>query len=127
MRLARNSTALLKLTRPARSVFARRPSIAPARAAEMFETVARHAVAHVERQDDVERDLLEADDVDGLGDAFVADVEVGRRQPSDGPAILRDEHVDADRLEPARKRRGLRCEENASTPSNAGHRRRGEP
>ena len=58
----------------------------------------RDAVAHVERQDDVERDLLEAGVIDLLRHAVVEQLEVSGLEAEHRAAVVRDQHVDAHRF-----------------------------
>ena len=74
-----------------------------------IETVARDAVAHVEREDRIERNLLEADEIDLLRHAVVDHLEIRSREAAHRLSLIGDEHIDADRLDPRRKARLLRA------------------
>ena len=79
-----------------------------ARAPQVVEPLARDAVAHVEAENHVERNLLEADEIDLLRHAVVEDLEVGGFQAGDRLAFVGDEDVDAHRFYFRRERRLLR-------------------
>ena len=76
-------------------------------AAQLVQPFAGHAVAHVEREDDVERDFIEADQVDDLRHTVVDDLEVAGTQAADRLAVIGNEHVDADGFDLRRERRAL--------------------
>ena len=61
-----------------------------------IEPRAADAVAHVERERDVDRLTLERTHADGLRPAVVGDDQVGRRQPGDRAAVVEDERLDPD-------------------------------
>ena len=68
----------------------------------------RHARAGVEREKDVQRDLLKADEIDRLRYAVVAHLEVAGAEPGDDLAAVGHEHVHSNRLALRRKGRLLR-------------------
>ena len=79
--------------------------------------VAGDALAEIERQSDVQRDFAEADDVDLLRHAVVANDEVGWRQSAQRLARrIGDQHVDADAFD-ARREGRLRRHDAASSAS----------
>ena len=61
---------------------------------------AGHTRAHIESKYEVERNLLEAHQVDALEHAIVADLEVVGTEPCDWTTALRHQHVDAHGLGP---------------------------
>ncbi len=71
---------------------------------------AADALAHVERQHDVERNLLEADEVDLLRHAIVQHFEVGRLEADDRFVAIGDEDVHAYGLDLRREHDTLRLE-----------------
>src|ERR1700752_669189 len=74
----------------------------------MLQPLSIHALADVEPEDDVERDLLEANEVHFLQDAFVPDLEILWPQPTDDLTAILDQHFDSNSLYARRKRRLLR-------------------
>ena len=68
---------------------------------QVAEPQALQARAHVERQHHVQRNLLEAREIDALAHAIVQHLEIGRRQPLHRPAVLGHQHIDAHRLDSA--------------------------
>ena len=74
----------------------------------MLQPLSIHALADVETENDIQRDLLEADEVHLLQDALVADLEVLRSEAAHDLAAIRDEHVHANRVDARRERRLLR-------------------
>src|SRR5688572_16095542 len=80
----------------------------------MVQTLADHALAHVESEDHVDRQLLERGEVDLLHHTVVDDLEIRRPQPADDAAVVGDEDVNAHRLEPAGKRGRLRCHDGST-------------
>ena len=84
------STRWLKVT-SARAVVTRESCHhRAARRLQLGQRLAHHAPAHVQREDDVERDRVERREVHLLADAVVEHLEVGRRQPAHRlPAIGR--------------------------------------
>jgi hypothetical protein len=75
--------------------------------AKTIEAIPRDAVAHVEGEHDVQRNLLEADEVDLLEHAVVADLEVGPTETSHGTVAVGDKDVHPHGVDPARERRLL--------------------
>ena len=73
----------------------------------MVQAFARHAVAHVEREHDVEGHLLEAHELDILPDTVVEHLEVSRPESGHRLSVLGHERVDAHRFHPRRERRPL--------------------
>ena len=66
-----------------------------ARGDEILLPLPGRAGARIEREHRIDRDVGCIDDVDGLEDAVVAQLEVGGRQAGDRVAAVRDEHVHA--------------------------------
>src|SRR5262245_29554043 len=74
----------------------------------MLESFAVDALADIEAEHDVQRELLEPDQVDLLRHAFVFDFEVRGAKPGDDLTAIRDQHVDTDGFHTRRERRLLR-------------------
>jgi hypothetical protein len=75
-------------------------------APQMVESLSRDAFADVKTENDVERKLFEADEINFLQHSIVSDLEILRPKPADNLATIRDEHVHANRVN-ARRERGL--------------------
>jgi len=91
-----------------RAVLARQPpKHSVARRTQMVQAFARHAIAHVKDEHDVEGHLLEAHEVDILPDAVVEHLEVSRPESGHRLSVLGHERVDAHRFHPRRERRPL--------------------
>jgi hypothetical protein len=70
---------------------------------KVVERFSSHTVADVEREDDVERQLFEADEVDRLGNTVVEHVEVPCGESAHRNAVLRHQDVDTHGLDPGRE------------------------
>ncbi len=69
----------------------------------MTEPQSLKARTHIEREHDIQRNLLEAGEIDFLPDTVVEDLEIGRSQPLDRTPALGDQHVDSNGFNPARE------------------------
>ena len=90
---------------------------------QMAKRLARHARAHVEREQQVEWQVFEGHRFDLLTDAAVAQIEVGGGKAGDGTAAARDEDVDAHRID-ARSEHRLRRHEHRDERHERGTKRR---
>ena len=84
----------------------------------MIQPLARHALAHIEREDDVQRNLLVADEVHLLRDVVVENLEIAARQSENRRALLGNQHVDTNSFDFRGERWHLRLR---------GHRDRRQP
>ena len=75
--------------------------------AKMIEPFAGHAIAHVERQDQVDRNLLEADEIHWLPYAVIEHLEVSGRQPLERHAAFADQDIDGAPPRPCSRRRAV--------------------
>ena len=62
---------------------------------QIDQAIAGDALAHVERQNHIQREFFEAYEIDTLLDAVVSHVEVARTETPDKLTVVRDEHIDA--------------------------------
>jgi hypothetical protein len=74
------------------------------RGAEMPNLIVGEAAAHIERHDDVQGNLVETCQIDGLNDTVVEHIKVAWLQPGHQPAVFGDERVDSNRFDSARER-----------------------
>jgi hypothetical protein len=77
---------------------------------QMVEPLARDALADVQSENDVDRELFKADEIDFLQDSFVSDLEVLGRKAAYDLTTIRDEYVHTNRVHARSKRWLLRAD-----------------